>query len=104
MTTFAQSAPPGNRRRAKSDLDGEIVAEWPINRRETARVSIEPYNGVMLVNFRKWYEGEGGERRPSRQGIALNIKHLPRLVEAALKALTVAQARNLIAANDEGGR
>ncbi len=101
MTNLAQSAPPGNRRRAKSDLDGEIVAEWPINRRETARVSIEPYNGVMLVNFRKRYEA-GGERRPSRQGIALNIKHLPRFVEAALKALTVAQARGLIAADDDG--
>ena len=100
MATVAQSELPRNRQHTNSDR--LIVAEWPINKRESARISIELYNGVWLVNLRKWFKADDGEMRPGKSGIALNVKHLPRLTEAATKALTIARERGLIAADHEG--
>jgi Transcriptional Coactivator p15 (PC4) len=68
--------------------DGIIVAEWAINRRESVRVSVEQYKGVDLVNIRKWFKAEDGSLRPGKAGIALNVKHLPRLTEAMTMALS----------------
>jgi Transcriptional Coactivator p15 (PC4) len=68
--------------------DGIIVAEWMINKRESVRVSVEQYKGVDLVNIRKWFKAEDGSLRPGKAGIALNVKHLPRLTEAMTMALS----------------
>jgi Transcriptional Coactivator p15 (PC4) len=76
--------------------DPVIVAEWPINSRETARVSIELYNGTWLINSRKWFKAENGEWRPTKQDIALSTKHLPQFVEAVTKALSIARERGLL--------
>jgi hypothetical protein len=98
MSTLTQDAPRGNRPRTKSDPpDDVIVCEWPINKRETARVSIAAYKGSWLINIRKWFEGDDGGMRPGK-GFALSVKHLPRLAEATAAALTVARERGLIAA------
>jgi hypothetical protein len=72
--------------------DATIIAEWPINRRESVRVSVEQYKGVDLVNLRKWFRVEDGSLRPGKAGIALNVKHLPQLAEAMAKALSAAAA------------
>jgi hypothetical protein len=70
--------------------DATIIAEWPINKRESVRVSVEQYKGVDLVNIRKWFKAEDGSLRPGKAGIALNVKHLPQLTEAMTKALSAA--------------
>jgi hypothetical protein len=67
-----------------------IIAEWAINRRERVRVSIEQFKGIPLINIRKWFEADDGALRPGKQGIALNIKHLPQLADALIKARSVA--------------
>jgi hypothetical protein len=104
MTTVTQDAPQGNRQRAKPDPEPVIVAEWPINKRgETARVSIEFYKGTCLINVRKWFEADDGEKRPGK-GLALSVRHLPQLTEAVAKALAIAHERGLIAPDHEGGK
>jgi Transcriptional Coactivator p15 (PC4) len=70
--------------------DATIIAEWPINRRESVRISVEQYKGVDLVNIRKWFKAEDGSSRPGKAEIALNVKHLPQLAEAMTKALSIA--------------
>jgi Transcriptional Coactivator p15 (PC4) len=94
--TVTQSVREGNSERTKADADSEIVGEWPIGRHEHLRVSVELFNGVWLVNCRKWFEAENGELRPGKQGIALGVKQLPRLVEAMGRALASARQRKLI--------
>jgi len=89
-------------RNSESDSEAGIIAEWPINKRETARVSIELYKGAWLINFRKWYEAEDGELRPTRHGVALGVRHLPRLADAINQALSIARERGLVAADGEG--
>jgi hypothetical protein len=56
--------------------DATIIDEWPINRRENVRISVEKYKGVDLVSIRKWFKAEDGLLLPGKAGIALNVKHL----------------------------
>jgi hypothetical protein len=78
--------------------DNTVMAEWPLNKREHLRVSIENYNGFDLINVRKWFKAEDDTLRPGKQGIAIQVKHLPQLADAMTKALTVARDRGLVAA------
>jgi hypothetical protein len=104
METQAHQEPRRNSDQTKSDAGAVIVAEWPLSRHEHLRVSVELFNGVWLVNCRKWFEAENGELRPGKQGIALGVKHLPRLAEAVANALSIARERGLIGADHESGR
>jgi Transcriptional Coactivator p15 (PC4) len=54
------------------------------------RCSIEQFKGIPLISIRKWFEADDGALRPGKQGIALNIKHLPQLADALIKARSVA--------------
>jgi hypothetical protein len=79
-------------------IDHSIIAEWPVNKRERVRVSIEKFKGVDLINLRKWFLADNDDTlRPGKGGIALNVKHLPKLVDAIVKALAVAMAQALCA-------
>ncbi len=72
------------------------IAAWPINKRETVRASIEKFNNVWVINIRKWFKADDGERRPGNRGIALSVRHLPRLVEAMSAAHRIAIQQGLI--------
>jgi hypothetical protein len=76
--------------------DGTVVAEWPRNSREVIRIELGSYRGQEVVSIRSWYEGADGERRPSRSGITLAIKHLRPLAAGISDALQVARERGLI--------
>jgi hypothetical protein len=102
--TTSTSQPRRNSDQTKSAADAVIVAEWPIKRHEHLRVSLELFNGVWLINSRKWFEHESGEWRATKQGIALAVKHLPELAEALAEALAIARERGLIATDHEVGK
>lgn len=101
MTLLAHDVPQSNSRNGNSDPDEIVVSEWPLNKREIARVTLALYKGTWLINLRKWFEGDDGELRPGK-GFALSAKHLPRIAEAVTNALSVARERGLIAA-EQGG-
>lgn len=104
MSTFSQEAPQRNSHQGRSDGNEAIViADWPIKRGETARVSIENYKGTWLISLRKWFEAEDGQMRPGK-GMSLSVKHLPRVAEAMGIALATARERGLIPADQENGR
>lgn len=74
-----------------------IIAEWPLTAREHLRVSIDKYKGYDLISVRKWwFQVEDRELRPGKDGIAVQVKYLPQLVEAVIKALEIARERGLI--------
>jgi hypothetical protein len=73
-----------------------LIGEFPANARETARVVLENYKGHDLVCIRKWYRGEDGELRPGKDGIAVNVRRLPRLAELVAEALAIAQNLGLL--------
>jgi len=79
------------------ERDQKVIAEWPLNRRERVRVSIDKYKGVDLISLRKWYlDDEDDTLRPGKGGIALNVRHLPSLADAIATALADATARGLV--------
>lgn len=70
----------------------KTVATIPKNSLEEIRIGLDEWKGRDLVNIRVWAEPyEGGERRPTKKGLAVSIAKLPALV-AALQA-TEAAAR-----------
>jgi hypothetical protein len=99
MQVMAQQEP--RRNSGEADPDPGIIAEWILSRHERVRVSIERYKGAWLINVRKWFAAESGELRPSRHGIALGVKNLPRLAAALTEAAAAARRRELIAADQE---
>jgi len=96
MQTLAQQEHQRNSYQQKSDPGAGLIAEWPINQRENARVSIERYKGVWLLDCRKWFEAEDGQLRPGKSGIALAIRHLPCFAEAINKAVSIAREHGLL--------
>lgn len=97
MTEITQDAPQGNRRGQKANEERAVtVAEWPTKRGEILRVGIEQYKSSWLFNVRRWFEADDGEMRPGK-GLAISVKHLPRLAEATTKALAIARQRGFLA-------
>ncbi len=62
------------------------------NSREELRVSIEEFRGHRLINLRIWFEGDDGQMRPGKQGVALRLEFLPEL-RAALTKLEAADGQ-----------
>lgn len=74
-----------------------IIAEWPLNRRETIRVSLSEYNDRPVIDMRVWFDDGAGRAKPGRKGLTLGVKQLPQLADALVKALAEAKARGLMA-------
>jgi hypothetical protein len=76
------------------------VAEWWKNRRgESIRVCLSAYEGRNLADVRTWFPGDDGKLKPGK-GFAAEIRHLPRLAAAIVKAEAKARELGLI---DDGG-
>jgi Transcriptional Coactivator p15 (PC4) len=85
-----------------SDVDALVIDEWPVNKREFARVILRRFSGRWLVDIRRWYRGDDGELCPGNKGISLPIEHFPRLADGLGLALQQARDRGLIKTDDEG--
>jgi hypothetical protein len=101
VMTMPDDEPNRNINQQKSDAELGIVAEWPISAGQVLRISVEPYKGAWLFNVRKWFDPGNGELRPSKQGVALSVKHLPKLAEAVNGALSAARSRGLVAGSGQ---
>ena len=72
------------------------IATITKNSCEQLRIELSEYKGRQLVSCRIWYEHDGGEMRPSREGFALAVEKLPELVEAVRQAEMAAQEQGLL--------
>jgi Transcriptional Coactivator p15 (PC4) len=73
-----------------------IIAQWELNSRESLRVELHEFKGVQIVGIRKWFPAASGAMAPGKDGINLNLKHLPRLAAAVNDALSKARQQGLI--------
>jgi hypothetical protein len=61
------------------------IAEWWKNRRgESIRLRLNEYWGRGIVDLRTWFTQDG--KRTTGKGFAAEVRHLPRLAAALLKA------------------
>jgi hypothetical protein len=89
---------------AMADTPATVIAEWPVNSRERLRVSIEQYNRSWLFSARRWFAADDGSIQPTKRGLSIGLKHLPRIAEETARALAFAREHGLIeteASNDD---
>jgi hypothetical protein len=78
------------------------IAEWWKNRSGQAiRVRFSTYDGRNLIDLRTWYTADG--RLQPGKGFASEVRHLPRLAAALIKAEAKARELGLITSDDEDG-
>jgi len=64
----------------------DIVHQFPKNATEEVRASITEYKGHKLIDLRIYYEPEeGGERRPTKKGVTIDVGLYPELKKAMMK-------------------
>lgn len=80
-------------RQAMSEI---IIAEWPVNSRETMRVRLDTYQGSNIIDLRRWYAAGDGTLKPGRGGLTIAIRHLPALASALAKVMETANATGFI--------
>ena len=62
------------------------IAEWWKNRRsESIRLVLSQFQGRSIFDLRTWYTGDDGKLKPGK-GFAAEVRHLPRLTAAFVKA------------------
>jgi len=72
-----------------------LIAIVPKNGREHVRISLTAFNGHDLIDGRV-FASEGGEAKPTRSGVCVNISRLPELRAALDKAETEARRLGLL--------
>ena len=81
----------------------DLVA--PTRTREI-RVSIEEFKGRPILTIRRWiepYDGQEGDRIPSKQGLGFSVEHLPCLIAVLIEAEAHAAEHGLITAGFKEG-
>jgi hypothetical protein len=74
-----------------------LVAEFWCNRRgEAVRVQLREYQGVALVDLRKYYTGREGKLLPTKKGLSIAVRKLPELADAIARTLSKAKELGLI--------
>ena len=64
----------------------EILHQFTKNATEEVRASLTEYKGHKLIDLRIYYDPEdGGDRRPTKKGITIDVSLYPELKKAMMK-------------------
>jgi hypothetical protein len=98
----AVSKPDSARRKASPLTEAIVIDRWWRNRGgDAVYVRLSSFKERNLIDIRSWRADSQGISQPGK-GIALAVKHLPRLHAAIGKALSRAIELGLIATDDDG--
>ena len=64
-------------------------------------VQIKQFEGVVFADARQFFTDTDGISRPTKKGLAISLRHLPKLIALLGKALTKAHALGLVREDDE---
>ena len=74
----------------------DVIATIQKSRLEEIRVGFSNFNGHQLLNVRAWFEGDGGQMRPGKAGLAFKIDKLPCFAGAVSLALEKAREKGCV--------
>jgi hypothetical protein len=74
----------------------DLVGAVRKNATEEVRVALNEFHGSSLIDLRVFADLGDGERRPTKKGVALNVRALPELIEVLQRAEAEARRRGLI--------
>ena len=67
------------------------------NTKEEIRISLSEWEGHDLINVRVWMDPyEGGERKPTKKGVACKVTLLPDIIAALQQAEAEARVAGLL--------
>ncbi|KAM7183692.1 Transcriptional Coactivator p15 (PC4) domain containing protein [Naviculisporaceae sp. PSN 640] len=70
--SISRAAKPAKESSAQGQgIDGEGNPYFELS--AFRRVSLQPFNGKMLINIREYYNAADGELKPGKKGISLNL-------------------------------
>jgi hypothetical protein len=73
--------------------DAQVVYTFPKNSREEVRATLKTWKGHRLADLRVWAaDDEGDGDHPTRKGLCIRAKDLPRLREAVEALIAAEQA------------
>jgi hypothetical protein len=86
----------------KPTLDEPIVVsqEWINRRHDALTITLTTYNGVNLVDLRKFVMNREGKLVPTPKGVSVKVTRLPDMLKAITKAVKQAVELGLIDAED----
>lgn len=73
-----------------------IVGTIDKNRKERVQVSLSEYRGFDMLTVRIWYMDDDQSWKPGKQGLALRLELLPKLVALLQQAQAVAEGDHLL--------
>jgi hypothetical protein len=75
----------------------EIFKEWKNRQRRAAIViSLSSYENHNLFSVREHFTGSDGIMRPTKKGISLTLRRLPKIIQGLTKALEKARELGLL--------
>lgn len=79
----------------------KLIATLPKGAQEEVRVSLSEFKGKQYIDLRIYYENEDGEWKPTKKGVALNVEHFHKLMEALKEAEQTLLENNLLPDNPD---
>jgi hypothetical protein len=76
--------------------NAKLIDEWSKGNGDVIRVELSKYKGHDMIAARTWTPRADGDDWPSRNGISLNVRHLPKLARAIKKAVKQARKDGLV--------
>jgi hypothetical protein len=73
-----------------------VIAEWRRSKTERIRVTLERFRGRNVVALRTWWTDKDGNDCPGRDGITLDVVHVPKLARVFKRAQKQAKKAGLI--------
>jgi hypothetical protein len=81
---------------AKKIIDPIEIAKWKRSQTERIKVTLECFRGRNVVTLRTWWKDKDGKDQPGRDGITLDVAHVPKLARAFKRAHKQAKQAGLI--------
>lgn len=76
---------------------GTVIATFAKNKAEDVVVRLDEFRGVHFVDVRSFADFDSsGAKRPTKKGVAVNVRLIPKLITALRDAETEARRRGLL--------
>lgn len=63
-----------------------VILAIPRGRGKELRISLSEFKGATYVDLRTWYESDGGDIKPTREGVSFRPEHLAAVIKALEEA------------------
>lgn len=78
----------------------KLIASLPKGSGEEVRVGLSEFKGKQYIDMRVYFENDDGEWKPTKKGVALDVKYFWKLMEALGEARDTLKENGLLPDED----